>query len=43
MPDTKDDRKELGLSPQGMPVIFLCSFCPMRSFMENKANEEKGI
>lgn len=43
MPDTKGDRKELGLSPKGMPVIFLCSFCPVRSYMERKSNEEQGI
>jgi hypothetical protein len=36
-PDTKAERKEIGLSPQGMPVIHLCSFCPVRSYMERKA------
>lgn len=41
MPDTKADRKEAGLDPKGMPTIFLCSFCPVRSFMERKANEKK--
>lgn len=43
MPDTKGDRKELGLDTRGMPVIHLCSFCPCRSWYENKSNEEKGI
>jgi hypothetical protein len=42
-PDTKAARKEVGLSPQGMPVIFLCSFCPVRSYYDRKNNEAKGI
>lgn len=37
MPDTKGDRKELGLSTRGMPVIHLCSFCPVRSYYDSKA------
>lgn len=37
LPDTKADRKEAGLPQHGMPVIHLCSFCPMRSIMEKKA------
>lgn len=37
MPDTKADRKEAGISQQGMPVIHLCSFCVMRPIMEKKA------
>lgn len=36
-PDTKGDRKELGLSEKGMPIIHLCSFCPVRSYYDAKA------
>ena len=43
MPDTRGERRELGLSPQGMPTIFLCSFCPVRSYMEKRHNEETGL
>lgn len=37
LPNTKADRKEIGLSPQGMPVIHLCSFCPVRSYYDSKS------
>ena len=37
MPDTKGDRKEIGLTTRGMPVIHLCSFCPVRSYYDAKA------
>jgi hypothetical protein len=38
MPDTKAERKEAGLDPKrGLPIIHLCSFCPVRSFYDSKA------
>ena len=37
MPDTAGDRKEAGLSKAGMPVIHLCSFCPVRAYYERKS------
>lgn len=43
MPDTKAERKELGLTQRGMPIIHLCSFCPVRSFMDRKSNEAQGL
>lgn len=41
IPNTKSERKEAGLDPKRMPVIFLCSFCPVRMYYERKHNEEK--
>lgn len=37
-PNTKADRKEAGLTTdaQSLPVIHLCSFCPVRSWYERK-------
>lgn len=43
MPDTKGDRKELGLTMEGAPVIHLCSFCVVRSYYERKHNEATGV
>jgi len=40
-PDTSAERRDAGLDGRGMPVIHLCSFCPVRSFYDGKANEEK--
>ncbi len=36
-PDTKAERKEVGLTQKGMPIIHLCSFCPVRSYYERKS------
>ena len=36
-PDTKSDRKDAGISTTNLPVIHLCSFCPVRSYMERKS------
>lgn len=43
LPDTKKDRKEVGLSMEKAPVRWLCDFCPVRSFYETKANQHRGI
>jgi hypothetical protein len=40
-PDTKTARADAGIGTKGMPIIHLCSFCPVRSFYDQKANEEK--
>lgn len=37
MPDTRAERKEAGLPVEGMPVIHLCSFCPVRTYYERKS------
>ena len=39
MPDTKGARKEVGLDTRGMPVIHLCSFCPVRSYYDAKSHK----
>lgn len=41
-PDTAADRKEAGLDPKRLPVIHLCSFCPMRTVMEAKFRKHHG-
>ena len=41
LPDTRGDRKELGLSTRRQP-IFLCDFCPIKSIMDTKRNAAKG-
>ncbi len=41
VPDTKADRKDAGLADRPVgPTTYLCSFCPVRSFMERKARGE---
>jgi hypothetical protein len=39
-PDTKADRKELGLSVKERPNTFLCQFCPVNSVVMGKKNKE---
>jgi hypothetical protein len=41
-PDTKGDRKELGLNPKGRPNTFLCDFCPVTSVYAQKRNDLRG-
>jgi hypothetical protein len=36
-PPTQVERKEAGVSTRDLPVIHLCSFCPVRTFMERKS------
>jgi hypothetical protein len=39
-PDTKADRKELGLSVKERPNTFLCQFCPVDAHVQTKKNKE---
>lgn len=43
-PGTARDRRDAGLSsePSG-PKIYLCDFCPVKSFNMQKRNETKGL
>jgi len=44
-PDTSAERKEAGLSLAGKtgPKVYLCDFCPVKSFNMKKFNEEQGL
>ncbi len=37
LPATKADRKEVGLTMEGAPKQYLCSFCPVQSHVEKKS------
>lgn len=41
-PDTKADRKELGLNPKERPNTWLCDFCPVTSIYAQKRNAARG-
>lgn len=43
LPDTKAERKDLGLSPKDRPNTFLCDFCPVQSIVAQKKREEAGL
>ena len=46
LPDTKGERKDLGLSaPEHSSAtrIYLCDFCPVRVYNEKMSREEKGL
>lgn len=46
LPDTKADRKDLGLeAPSKSPGVktYLCDFCVVRTYYQNKVNELKGL
>ena len=46
LPSTKAERKEVGLAdPKNAPgpKVYLCDFCPVRTFNARKFNEERGI
>lgn len=40
-PDTRADRKELGLDPKSRPSTFLCDFCPYNSIVMQRARKDK--
>lgn len=42
-PQTQRDRIAAGLEISGAPKIYLCDFCPVKSFNMKKHNEEKGL
>lgn len=43
VPKTAADRKELGLSPKTAAHIFLCDFCPVKTYMVTQARKEAGM
>jgi len=42
-PDTRGERKELGLDPKGRPNTYLCDFCPVHSLVLQKRRKEAGL
>jgi len=42
-PDTKGDRKDLGLDPNDRPNTFLCQFCPVHSLVMQKKRKQAGL
>jgi len=44
-PDTDAERKEAGLAKSGKtgPKVYLCDFCPVKSFNMTQHNQEKGL
>jgi len=40
-PDTRADRKELGLDPKTRPTTFLCSYCPVNSIKMQRMRKDK--
>lgn len=41
LPDTKADRRELGLDPKLRPNTFLCDFCPYNSIVMQRQRKDK--
>lgn len=41
-PDTREERKELGLDPKDRPNTFLCDFCPVHSLVVQKQRKAAG-
>lgn len=41
-PDTRGERKELGLDPKTRPSTFLCQFCPVNSVVVQKQRAARG-
>ena len=42
-PGTEKERKAEGLGTPTGPKVYLCDFCPVKSFNMKKANESKGL
>lgn len=42
LPDTKAERKDLGLDMKTAPNTFLCDFCPYNTIVEQKKREKAG-
>lgn len=40
-PDTRGERRELGLDPVNRPGFFLCDFCPVKSIVQTKVYSDK--
>lgn len=46
VPDTREERKDLGLSPVKSgtgPKVYLCQFCPVAVYYSTKEREQKGL
>jgi hypothetical protein len=43
IPKTAAERKEVGLSEKTTSHIFLCDFCPVKTYMVTKARKEAGM
>lgn len=42
-PPTKKERKEVGLDMASAPKRWLCDFCPVRPYYEDKFNQSQGL
>lgn len=42
LPDSRAERKELGLDPSQRPVQYLCQYCPVESIVQQRKNAAKG-
>jgi hypothetical protein len=44
-PDTNAERKDAGLEKAGVtgPKVYLCDFCPVKSYNMEQSNKEKGL
>lgn len=43
LPDSRAERKELGLDPGDRPVQYLCQYCPYESLVQQRKNKKKGL
>lgn len=43
LPDSRAERKELGLDPARRPVQYLCQYCPMESIVQQRKNAARGV
>jgi hypothetical protein len=43
LPDSKAERKELGLDPADRPKQFLCQYCPYESLVQQRKNRKRGM
>jgi hypothetical protein len=43
LPDTRAERKELGLEVKNRPSTHLCDFCPYKSVVQKKYVKDKGL
>jgi len=41
LPDTRQERRELGIDPKHRPNIFLCDFCPYNSVVMQRQRRDK--
>jgi hypothetical protein len=42
LPDTRAERRELGLDPKSRPNTYLCDFCPYNSIVMQRQRKAKG-